>query len=80
MRPSEDQDELKQTAAKQITFKAIRCFFMGLSYSSAGKWKEASALFERASNHTRLAISHCEACSIPQVYLKRDLKFFFFMN
>ena len=44
---ADDADQEKENASRVLAFKAIRCFYMALSYSNGSQWSKAMALFER---------------------------------
>jgi len=67
-----DAEQTKEINAKFLSFKALRCYYMGLSYSYASKWKEALALFDRAAERVKVAISHHEACkNLSQEFISK---------
>ena len=48
----------KEIAARELDFRAFRCFFLADSYREASKWAEAEALFERAADLAADAEEH----------------------
>ena len=46
----EAKEIAKQNAASLLSFKALRCMYVGLSFKSNAKWSEATALFDRATD------------------------------
>jgi len=46
LRDTNDEKATKLFAAKLLSFKALRCLYLGHSYQKVSKWPEASALFE----------------------------------
>jgi len=72
LRASEDAEQAKEIAAKIFSFKALRCYYMALSYLFNSKWKEALSLLDRAMQLLRSARAHHEACAvINQEYVKK---------
>ena len=61
----EDAEQAKEIAAKTLTFKALRCFYVALSYLNTNKFNEAFALFDRAREQLRAAHKHHESCAQP---------------
>jgi len=59
---ADDPEQSKEIAAKILSYKAQRCFYMALSYSSASKWPEALALFDRAASQMSSAKDHYSTC------------------
>eukprot|EP01116_Phalansterium_solitarium_P022203 TRINITY_DN7247_c0_g1_i1.p1 TRINITY_DN7247_c0_g1~~TRINITY_DN7247_c0_g1_i1.p1 ORF type:complete len:610 (-),score=207.66 TRINITY_DN7247_c0_g1_i1:357-2186(-) len=57
----EDVSESKLIKAKLASFKAIRCYYMALTYSANSKPREAVALFDSASDQVRAALDHHQA-------------------
>jgi len=53
-----DDKELKKYTSLQISFKAIRCYYVGMTYLSAEKWAEAIALFKKSETQIRIAAAH----------------------
>lgn len=61
----DEAEQIKENAAKSLAFKALRCFYLALSYSFTSKWNEAVALLDRASQQIRSAKSHLDECATP---------------
>lgn len=57
----DDVVQSKEIASKILAYKAIRCFYMAVSYSYASRSQEALALFDRASEHMKVAIEQYAA-------------------
>eukprot|EP00095_Tigriopus_kingsejongensis_P001968 maker-scaffold886_size84816-snap-gene-0.28 protein:Tk01968 transcript:maker-scaffold886_size84816-snap-gene-0.28-mRNA-1 annotation:"signal recognition particle 68 kda protein" len=52
----EDDLSLKhEIEAKTVFYKALRCYFIALTFLMAEKWPEAMALFQRATQHAQKA-------------------------
>jgi len=69
---SDDPEQAKEIAAKILSYKALRCFYMALSYSSASKWPEALALFDRAATQMASAKDHFATCkNVPEDTLQK---------
>jgi signal recognition particle subunit SRP68 len=66
VRPKDDVEQGKEIAANILTFKAFRCFYLGISYGDGNKVDEAIALFDRAAKHTAAAVDHHKACASPK--------------
>ncbi|EDV50605.1 signal recognition particle subunit SRP68 [Drosophila erecta] len=54
-----------------ITFKAFRCYYIALTLIDMKKWKEAVALYERASNYATEAL---KGKTSPEFQLQEELK------
>lgn len=65
LRGTEDENYHKSVAAKLLTFKAFRCFYVAHSYYNASKWPETQALLDRTVDHIKSAIDHHEKCTAP---------------
>ncbi|EDW80022.1 uncharacterized protein Dwil_GK12346 [Drosophila willistoni] len=52
----EDVQYQSEVANLAITFKAFRCYYIALTLIDMKKWKEAVALYERASNYATEAL------------------------
>jgi signal recognition particle subunit SRP68 len=59
----DDEKYHKSIAAKTLTLKAFRCYFVAHSYYNASKWPETLALLQRTIEYTKSAIDHHEKCS-----------------
>jgi len=55
-----DEDAKRLLVADHLSYKATRCFFVGLSYFNVEKWREAMALFAHSDVHIRTAQAHHE--------------------
>ncbi|XP_043647208.1 signal recognition particle subunit SRP68 [Drosophila teissieri] len=62
------QSEVEHLA---ITFKAFRCYYIALTLIDMKKWKEAVALYERASNYATEAL---KGKTSPEFQLEEELK------
>ncbi|XP_033159318.1 signal recognition particle subunit SRP68 [Drosophila mauritiana] len=62
------QSEVENLA---ITFKAFRCYYIALTLIDIKKWKEAVALYERASNYATEAL---KGKTSPEFQLQEELK------
>jgi len=69
---ADDPEQAKEIAARILSFKATRCFYMALSYSYGSKWNEALALFDRAASQMKVAIEHYDSCkNVSQDTIKK---------
>ena len=55
----------KLLSARTLLYKAMRCVYLAQAHLDASRNKEASALLERASTHSRLAQSELSECAEP---------------
>lgn len=74
LRDSEDEEYHKSIAAKLLTFKAFRCFYVAHSYYNASKWPETLALLQRTIDYTKSALDHHDKCSPPSTEDIKSLK------
>lgn len=74
LRDTDDEKYHKTIAAKLLTFKAFRCFYVAQSYYNASKWPETYALLDRTVEHIKSAIDHHEKCSPPSTEDIESLK------
>jgi len=58
---SDEPEQSKEIAAKILSYKALRCYYMAMTYSFASKWSEALALYHRAAAQMKAAREHLEA-------------------
>lgn len=58
----DDPEQTKENAARIISFKAMRCLFLGLSYALASKYPDAIALYDRAAVQLKQAKNHLQQC------------------
>merc|ERR1712038_681000 len=55
----DDDSSLSDTISGQVIgYKAFRCFYVGQTYGSQKKWKEAVALYERVNTYIQQAKEH----------------------
>jgi len=67
-----DAEQAKFAAAQALSFKALRCYYLSLSYFNASKWTEALGLLDRAKDQLQSARTHHEACAnVSQPFLKK---------
>ncbi|XP_017864181.1 PREDICTED: signal recognition particle subunit SRP68 [Drosophila arizonae] len=67
----EDTQYQSEVANLALTFKAFRCYYIALTLIDMKKWKEAVALYERASNYANDALKG-KSCS--EFDLQSELK------
>jgi len=61
--PGTDTENSKEIAAKILSYKAFRCYYVGLSYAGITKYGEAIALYNLArSKHIPIALTHHQEC------------------
>ena len=60
-----DPEQAKEIAAKTLSFKAFRCFYVALSYLYASKFSEAVSLLDRSKEQLRAARQHIDNCAQP---------------
>jgi len=61
--PGTDVENSKEIAAKILSNKAFRCYYVGLSYAAIAKFGEAIALYNVArSKHIPVALTHHQEC------------------
>lgn len=65
-----------------LSFKALRCYYLALSYFDNSKWKESLLLFEKAIQQIKFAHSHHELCQnvdkVIYYFITFIIKFFRF--
>ncbi|KAH8380073.1 hypothetical protein KR009_008748 [Drosophila setifemur] len=68
-----EEDALYQGEVENlaVTFKAFRCYYIALTLIDMKKWKEAVALYERASNYASEAL---KGKASPEFQLQAELK------
>lgn len=64
-----DEQGTKSLAAQLLSAKAIRCFFVGVSYMKLDKFLEAMALFRRAEGQIIDALKHHDAVAVKDAKL-----------
>jgi len=62
IRDTNDDKVAKAFAAKLLSFKALRCLYLGHTYAKVSKWPEASALYERCQYQINDALAHHKEC------------------
>eukprot|EP01124_Arcella_intermedia_P017918 TRINITY_DN248_c0_g1_i1.p1 TRINITY_DN248_c0_g1~~TRINITY_DN248_c0_g1_i1.p1 ORF type:complete len:566 (-),score=145.48 TRINITY_DN248_c0_g1_i1:107-1558(-) len=62
LKEATDEKTNKIFAAKLLTFKALRCYYLGQTYEKIAKWAEAFALYERAIRQIDEAVDHHKEC------------------
>ncbi|TDG51196.1 hypothetical protein AWZ03_002283 [Drosophila navojoa] len=67
----EDTQYQSEVANLALTFKAFRCYYIALTLIDMKKWKEAVALYERASNYANDAL---KGKSCAEFDLQSELK------
>ncbi|XP_060660741.1 signal recognition particle subunit SRP68 [Drosophila nasuta] len=67
----EDAQYQSEVANLALTFKAFRCYYIALTLIDMKKWKEAVALYERASNYANESLKG-HACA--EFQLQAELK------
>lgn len=67
----EDAQYQSEVANLALTFKAFRCYYIALTLIDMKKWKEAVALYERASNYVNDAL---KGRSCAEFQLQSELK------
>lgn len=60
----DDEDYIREQAAKTKGYRAFRCFYMAQSMSNLQMWREAVALYQRSLHHTRDALK--DISSLPE--------------
>ncbi|XP_049393097.1 uncharacterized protein LOC125857543 [Solanum stenotomum] len=59
---------------KSMVFRAERCFYLAKSYSSAGKWTEAYALYSRARSLADAALMKLQSANAADQVMIKELR------
>jgi signal recognition particle subunit SRP68 len=70
-----DEQGTKEYAAQILSYKAIRCYYVGISYLKAEKWLEAIALFKRSESQIDTTLKHHDAVTNKDTKLIAKLEF-----
>jgi len=74
IRDVNDEKANKVFAAKLLSFKALRCLYLGQTYAKVSKWPEASALFVRCQQQVKDALDHHKECEPMDTEMVEKLK------
>jgi len=73
IRDTHDEKANKAFAARLLSFKALRCLYLGHTYAIVSKWPEASALFERCQHQIKDALDHHRECEPMDIVMVEKL-------
>eukprot|EP01117_Protostelium_nocturnum_P001970 TRINITY_DN12623_c0_g1_i1.p1 TRINITY_DN12623_c0_g1~~TRINITY_DN12623_c0_g1_i1.p1 ORF type:complete len:567 (-),score=200.59 TRINITY_DN12623_c0_g1_i1:80-1780(-) len=70
---STEEEETKKNVVNVLSFKAFRCYYLALSYSTIGEWAKARVLLERSLEQVKQAVAHLQACKQPDASKQQKL-------
>jgi len=68
----DDAEQSKLNISRLLSFKAMRCFYVALSYLYASRWSEAIALFDKSAERMDTTLEHYKTCkNVPADIMTR---------